>query len=76
MLNSKMHTEDGPSLPVDQQLCLALYVSAFCALSFLRCLCHVLPGIFSLLACCRHLAEPKFTQCKTTRRYQIPSVTD
>jgi len=39
----KVYSEDGSSLPLDRQLCLAFHVSTFFPLLDLRCLGHGLP---------------------------------
>lgn len=60
-LQSQMHPQDGPPLPVDVQLCLALHFSAFHAIP---CLCSgrsVLHRILYLPAWLGSLEEPKST---------------
>ena len=58
----KMYTKDGPSLSLDEQLCITFHVSTFHTLLVLRCSSNILSGIFPLHSLCSPLGQARSTK--------------
>lgn len=63
----QMHTENGSSLSLDCELCITFHISAFYAISILRCGIYDISGKTALRPGSCVMEEPKYALCEYFR---------
>lgn len=70
-----MHSENGSSLSLDDQLRVPLHLSTLCTVPMVCSVRHVLSRMFPVRASTSHLGEPALTERKSTPAF-INAVVD